>query len=374
MFKKYKFNDFNFRLLVEVIVLNIFGILAVSSANPDYQTKQVFGMVLGVIVMLVFALVDYEFILKFNWLIYAGTVGMLAMILLPVFGDDAGGAQRWIEIAGFRFQPSELAKILIILFFAYFFSKFNEKLNTGKILGLSLILMAVPLVLILKQPDLSTTIVTAVVFCGMIFMAGLSYKIVGGVLGVGVPLIVVLLSLIVTKGNLFLEEYQYYRIMSWIRPDEYANTALQQQNAVTAIGSGRLFGKGLFYQGVDSLKNGNFISEPHTDFIFTIIGEETGFIGSAFVVFMLLAITLECVRIAKKAKNIEGKLIAIGMATLIAAQSFVNICVNTRVLPNTGLTLPFVSYGLTSLVSLYIGIGIVLNVSMQPMKYRGVLK
>lgn len=374
MFKKYKFNDFNFRLLIEVIILNTFGIVVVSSANPSYQTKQLFGMIIGVIAMVIFALVDYEFILKFNWFIYIGTVGMLGLILLPIFGYNAGGAQRWIEIAGFRFQPSEIAKIFIILFFAYFFGKYNEKLNTGKILGLSVILMAVPLVLILKQPDLSTTIVTAMIFCGMIFMAGLSYKIVVGILGVSVPLIVVLLSVIVSKGNLFLKDYQYMRIMSWLKPTEYANNALQQQNGITAIGSGRLFGKGLFYEGVDSLKNGNFISEPHTDFIFTIIGEETGFVGCAFVIVMLLAITLECVAVAKKAKNVEGKLIAIGVGTLIAIQSFVNIGVNTGVLPNTGLTLPFLSYGLTSLVSLYIGVGIVLNVSLQPMKYRGILK
>ena len=125
---------------------------------------------------------------------------------------------------------------------------------------------------------------------------------------------IVLLSVIVSKGNLFLKDYQYMRIMSWLKPSEYANNALQQQNGITAIGSGRLFGKGFFYEGVDSLKNGNFISEPHTDFVFTIIGEETGFVGCAFVICMLLFITLECVAVAKKAKNLEGKLIAIGVA------------------------------------------------------------
>lgn len=374
MFKKYKFKDFNFRLFLEVILLNIFGVIMVTSANPGYQNKQIIGLILGIITMLIFTFIDYEFILKFNWLIYVGTIGILGVILLPIFGYNAGGAQRWIEIAGFRFQPSEIAKIFIILFFAYFFSKFNEKLNTGKILSLSIFLIAVPLLLILKQPDLSTTIITAFLFCGMIFVAGLSYKIVMGILGVGIPSLVVVLSLIVTKGNLFLEEYQYLRIMSWLKPEEYATTALQQKNAITAIGSGQIFGKGIFYEGVDSLKSGNFISEPHTDFIFTVIGEETGFVGSAFVVIMLLIITLECVGIAKKAKNMEGRLIAIGMATLIGMQSFVNIGVNTWILPNTGLTLPFVSYGLTSLVSLYIGIGIVLNISMQPKKYKGVLK
>lgn len=370
MLNKYKLRDYNFRLVIEVMILNIFGILVVGSAKPSVQNKQILGMILGLCVMVFFSLLDYEIILKFNWLIYAGTILMLASILFLDLGDEAKGAQRWIEIGGFRFQPSELAKILLILFFAYFFKQCGEKLNTGKNILLSLILIGVPLVLILKQPDLSTTIVTAMVFCGMIFVAGLSYKIVAGVLGVAIPSILILLSLFLTRGPMFLDEYQYIRIMAWLRPEDYPDRALQQLNAITAIGSGQVFGKGLYNEGVNSLKNGNFILEPHTDFIFTVIGEEMGFLGCAFVIFMLLLISFECVHVARKAKNMEGRLIAIGVATLIAIQSFVNIGVNTMLLPNTGLTLPFVSYGLTSLVSLYMGIGLVLNVGLQPKKYN----
>ncbi|MGN0170305.1 MAG: FtsW/RodA/SpoVE family cell cycle protein [Lachnospiraceae bacterium] len=367
---KYKLKNYKFRLIIEVMILNIFGIIVIGSANGNYQTKQILGMVLGVVVMVITSLIDYEYFMKLSWPIYAFTVMMLAIIMLPGVGDNSKGAQRWIEIGGFRFQPSELAKILLILFFAYFMAKNVETINNLRVLAVCFFLVGIPLVLILEQPDLSTTIVTAVMFCVMLFVAGLSWKIVGGVVAILVPSIIILLNVILTKGETFLRHHQYIRIMAWLRPEEYPQEALQQQNSIVAIGSGQVFGKGLFNSQVASLKNGNFIYEPHTDFIFAIIGEEMGFVGCAFVIILLLLITLECVWVAKKAKNMQGRLIAVGVAAIIGVQSFVNICVATGLMPNTGLTLPFVSYGLTSLVSFYIGIGLVLNVGLQPRKYK----
>lgn len=367
---KYKLKNYKFRLIIEVMILNIFGIIVIGSANGNYQTKQILGMILGVVVMVITSLIDYEYFMKLSWPIYAFTVMMLAIIMLPGVGDNSKGAQRWIEIGGFRFQPSELAKILLILFFAYFMAKNVETINNLRVLAVCFFLVGIPLVLILEQPDLSTTIVTAVMFCVMLFVAGLSWKIVGGVVAILVPSIIILLNVILTKGETFLRHHQYIRIMAWLRPEEYPQEALQQQNSIVAIGSGQVFGKGLFNSQVASLKNGNFIYEPHTDFIFAIIGEEMGFVGCAFVIILLLLITLECVWVAKKAKNMQGRLIAVGVAAIIGVQSFVNICVATGLMPNTGLTLPFVSYGLTSLVSFYIGIGLVLNVGLQPRKYK----
>jgi rod shape determining protein RodA len=352
------------------MILNIFGILVIGSANPAYQNKQIIGMVLGVIVMAITSLIDYEYYMKLPWPIYVFNVCMLAVIMLPIFGHDAKGAQRWIEVGGFKFQPSELAKILIILFFAYYLGKHYEHINQLKTIAICLLLVGVPLVLILKQPDLSTTIVTTMMFVFMMFAAGLSWKIVGGVIAVFIPLVIVLLNVILTKGETFLAHHQYLRIMAWLRPDDYPSEALQQINSIIAIGSGQLAGKGLFNSEAASLKNGGFIIEQHTDFIFAIVGEELGFLGCAFVIIMLLFITLECIWVAKRAKDMQGRLIAVGVAAIIANQAFVNICVNTGLMPNTGLTLPFVSYGLTSLVSMYIGIGLVLNVALQPRKYR----
>ena len=163
--------------------------------------------------------------------------------------------------------------------------------------------------------------------------------------------------------------YPATRIMSWLDPTNYADTAAQQRNSIWAIGSGQLFGKGLNNSVVTSMKNTNYIIEPQTDFIFAVAGEELGFIGTISIIILLLLIVIECILIARKAKDTSGKLICCGMGALIGFQAFINLCVATGLMPNTGMTLPFVSYGLTSLVSLYMGMGIVLNVGLQPRKY-----
>ena len=157
--------------------------------------------------------------------------------------------------------------------------------------------------------------------------------------------------------------------MAWLDPTNYSETAYQQNNSIMAIGSGQLWGKGLNNSVVTSMKNSNYIVEPQTDFIFAVAGEELGFVGTIAIIILLLLITLECILIARKAKDLSGRLICCGMAALIAFQGFINICVATGLMPNTGIPLPFVSYGLTSLISLYIGMGFVLNVGLQPKKY-----
>ena len=226
----------------------------------------------------------------------------------------------------------------------------------------------IPLLLIVKEPDLSTTIATTMIFITLLFVAGLSYKIVAGVLALGVPTSIIGIILIL-KHALPLNEYQYKRIYSWLQPSKYADDAYQQQNSIMAIGSGQLWGKGLNNTDATSVKNGNFIPEPQTDFIFAVAGEELGFIGTVIIIILLLFITIECILIARKAKDTAGKMICCGFAALVGFQSLVNIGVASGVLPNTGLPLPFVSYGLTSLLSLYIGVGLVLNVGLQPKKY-----
>ncbi len=367
MLKQYQLRNYRIRLIIYVLLLTCIGIAVIGSARESVQNKQVAGLCLGLFAMIVVSLIDYSFILKFSWLIYIFNIGLLLSIY--VIGDDSNGSTRWIEIAGIRFQPSELAKILLILFFAYFFMKHQENLNTVKILGASAFLVGVPLILILEQPDLSTTIVTTLIFIALLFIAGLSYKIILGALVISVPSALVFLSLILQPDQKILDPYQYKRIMGWLNPEKYSDTAYQQLNSIMAIGSGQLWGKGLNTTDVASVKNGNFISEPQTDFIFAVAGEELGFVGAALIIILLFAITLECILVARKAKDLAGKLICCGVAALIGFQGFVNICVVTGLMPNTGLPLPFVSYGLTSLVSCFIGIGLVLNVGLQPKKY-----
>ena len=362
MFKQYKLKNYKFILVMYVMILNVIGILLIGSAKPSVQSKQILGMIAGLTIMVMLSLIDYNFILKFSWLIYFFMIGVLLLVMFA--GDDAGGAQRWFEIGSFRFQPSELAKILIILFFAYFFMKHEEKINTPKVLILSFVLAGIPLALILKQPDLSTTIVTALIFAALLFVAGLSYKIVTGVLAVSIPSAVILFTLLIQDKLPFIKSYQVTRVMAWLYPDDYPADAYQQQNSIMAIGSGQLWGKGLNNTDATSVKNGNFIPEPQTDFIFAVAGEELGFIGTVIIIILLLFITIECILIARKAKDTAGKMICCGFAALVGFQSLVNIGVASGVLPNTGLPLPFVSYGLTSLLSLYIGVGLVMNIGL----------
>lgn len=367
MLKRYRLKDFDYRLVIFVFVLSVLGILLIGSAARSKQTMQIFGLFLGLVTMALLSVIDYNYILQFYWVIYI--VNIVLLVFVRILGYAAGGATRWVTIFGLRFQPSELSKILLILFFAKIFSKYEETLSTPRVLGFMLVLAFVPLYLIKSQPDLSTSIVVAVVFCFMIYIAGLKRKIVLATLGGLAVAAVGFMIVLFNYGNALLTPYQYKRIMAWFDPVRYADTAYQQQNSIMAIGSGQLIGKGLNNNVVSSVKNGNFILEPQTDFIFAVTGEELGFVGSVIVIVLLLVIALECIKIGKKAHDLQGKLICCGMATLIGFQSFINICVATGLMPNTGLPLPFVSYGVTSLLTLFMGLGIVLNVGLQQRKY-----
>lgn len=371
MLKLYRLRDYNFRLVVWLLMISAVGVLLVGSASESLQSRQLMGVVLGVVAMVVISLMDYSWILNFYWIIYVGNVIMLLAVRL--FGDSTGGATRWIDIGFLRFQPTELAKILLIMFFARYLMDHEEDMNTPKTILTSVGLLAVPLVLIKIQPDLKNTITVAVVFCILMYIAGLSYKIIGGILAVAIPVLALLLFLITQTDLEIIDDYQKGRIMSWLNPDdeEYEDLTLQQRNSITAIGSGQLTGKGYNNNSVSSANKGNFISQIQTDFIFAVAGEELGFVGSAGIVLLLLVIVLECILMSRRAKDLSGKIICCGVASVIGFQSFLNICVATGLLPNTGTPLPFVSYGLTSLVSLYIGMGLVLNVGLQNRKYLG---
>ena len=368
MIRQYKLQDYNFRLIIVLMALTSMGVLLVGSADPSLQKKQFLGMVLGLIVMVIVSRIDFSWILNFSWIMYGGNI--LLLLLVKVMGTDANGAQRWLSIGGFQFQPTELAKIILILFFAKFFMDHEEDLNTLRTLVKAVVLIAIPLSLILSQPDLKNTITVAILFCIMIYVAGLSYKIIGSILLIAVPMAIVFLFIVVQPDQKLIKDYQRDRIMAFLNSedDAYSDDVLQQENSVTAIGSGQLTGKGLNNNEVASANKGNFVSENQTDFIFSVAGEELGFIGCTAILLMLFLVILECIRVSLRAKDASGKLICCGVASLVGIQTFINIAVVTKILPNTGTPLPFVSYGLTSIVSLYIGMGLVLNVGLQ--KYR----
>ena len=367
MFKRYRLKDYNFRLVLWLIALSILGVLLVGSADSSLQNKQMAGVIFGVGMMVLFSLIDFSWILDFYWVIYGLILALLAVVL--GIGWASHGAQRWIDLGFMTFQPVEIVKILLVLFFAKYFMIHENDMNRPKIILRSLLLVGLPLVLIYREPDLKNTITLSVVFLLIYYAAGLSYKILLPFLAIIIVGGAVFISIIIQPNQslIHINDYQRQRIMAFLYPDseEYTDNNSQQKNSVTAIGSGELTGKGLNNSDVSSANKGNFIPEIQNDFIFAVAGEELGFLGSAGIVILLLLIILECLLMSRRSKDLAGRVICCGVASIVSVQSFINIAVATGLFPNTGTPLPFVSYGLSSLVSLYIGMGIVLNVGLQ---------
>lgn len=365
--KGYKLSNLNFRLILYVLAVTFIGIFAIGSATEgeNYQFKQIIGLLLGIIALIFFSLLSYKLLFKFYWMIYLATIALLMLVI--VVGTVSKGAKRWIDLGFLQFQPSELAKIFLIIFIATFLFKHIETLNTLKTIGGVTLFIGIAMGLVFIEPDLSTTIVIFLTFCAIMFLSGIHYKIITGVLIISIPIICILGYYVTQPNNLILKGYQYNRIVGFFQEDNEKAKDLryQQENSLLAIGSGGLTGKGLDNNDVTSVKNGKLISESHTDFIFTIVGEELGFIGGAAVIILLFMIVLECFITGSRAPTLSGKLYCFGFGILIGIQTFVNISVATMLLPNTGITLPFVSYGLTSLISMYCGVGIVLNIGLQ---------
>ena len=367
MFFDYEFKNYNLRLIFYILILNILGVLVINSATGQDSAligKQIMGIVVGLLVAIVLSLLDYHKITSMATLVYISCViGLLAVLF---FGENVNNATRWLKLPGSgQIQPSEFVKVGLIVFFSWFFNKNQEKLNYLTTLLLAGVLLLVVFGLIYEEPDLSTGLVIVFVFICMLFAAGLSYRWIIGALSVFVP--VGLLFIYLLQYDMvppFLKGYQTRRILAFFFKEQYAEANLQQDNSIMAIGSGMLHGKGLNYTA-NSVKNGNFLSEEQTDFIFAVIGEELGFIGCTAVICMIALIVFECLVMAARARDMAGRLLCVGMAALLAFQSFSNIAVATGVFPNTGLPLPFISYGVSSLISMYVGIGITLNVGLQ---------
>ena len=367
MFKqKYQFKNYNWFLTIVVLAISGMSVLFINSANSSYTTKQFVGLLFCICVMLFFSVVNYNFICDFSRVLYA--LNLVLLLFVKFAGVKVGGARRWINLGFTRIQPSEVTKLIMIIFVAVYIQEHEEDFNDWKVLVKLALLCAVPLFLVVLEPDLSTTLDITFILLAVIFVGGLNKKLIRNTIIILVPLAALFIWYIQTPNQILLQEYQVTRIMTFLNPSEYSDsTAYQQENSVMAIGSGQLYGKGLNNNTISdvSVSDTGFVSEQQTDFIFSVIGEEIGFIGSVIVITLLAIIVIQCLIIAHRAKNISGRLIATGMAALVGFQSFINIGVATQVLPNTGLPLPFLSYGLTSLLVCMTGIGIVLNIGLQ---------
>lgn len=370
----YNLKNYDFRLLIYIILENIIGICIIRSAldAPDYRdpqvARQILGSLAGLAICVIVSFIDYRKLLQQANFIYIICVFMLAGVL--VYGTASGhGAVRWIQVPILgQVQPAEFVKIGLIVFFSAYFQKAKGDINMPQVVLLAFVLYAIPTALILLQPNLSTAIIISVIVACMIFSSPISMKWILGVLIAFVPVTVVFIYLF--RSGLydripFLKGYQAERILTFLNPSENTQTYYQQMYSIMAIGSGKLTGKGLNNHSIFSVKNGDFLVEQDNDFIFAVIGEELGFRGSLLIIILFLLIILECLIIASKAKTIGGRLIAVGMMVWIGFQTYTNIAVATGIFPNTGITLPFFSRGVSSLISVYTGMGVVLNVALQ---------
>lgn len=365
--KQYDFKRYDYFLILLVTILGIASVffihcVDVADGGTSNAKKQIIGLVFGLGVAIFVSIIDYNFISKFTWPLYI--LNVILLLLVKFKGKEVKGAKRWLNIAGFQFQPSELSKIIMIICLASLLVLLKDRINKFSSLLLLAVVMGVPTLLIAIQTNLSQSLVMSYIFVSLLFVGGLSYKIIVPILAIGVPSVLGFLWYVQQPFQVLLKEYQLDRILGFLHPELYQDSIMyQQNNAIEAIGSGKLYGK-IFSEG-EMIQGSNYVSEAHNDFIFSVIGEEVGFIGSCAIILLLSFVIFKCMITAKNAKDLNGKYIAAGVGSMFMFQVFVNIGVVTGILPNTGLPLPFVSYGLSSLLSCMLGIGLVLNISLQ---------
>jgi len=353
---------FDFLLLGAVALLVIFGITMIRSAiagNIELEElnlvgRQLIFAVAGFLIIIVTASIDYHTWASLSRSLYIGTVLVLAVLF--VIGSALFGSARWFDTGVILIQPSEIAKVILIIVLADYFSRNMGEEISFNVIGRSLLMTMGIAIWILMQPNLSTTIVMFVIWFTLLWASGLRIKHL--LIFIGVGIIVPLVSFP------FLVDYQKQRVLNFLFPDPNApyGELYNIQQALITIGSGGWLGQGY---GQGSQVQLRFLKVRHTDVIFSAIAQEFGFVGTFIVMLLLLFVIYRCLRAARLARDNFGALIAYGVATMIAFQTFVNIGVNLNLLPATGLTLPFVSYGGSSLVSILIGIGLVESIILR---------
>jgi len=365
---------FDFLLFAVVLLLCVFGVALISTAiagNPtlaEHPQRQAVFLGIGLVVLFLVASFDYHV-----WsTLYKPFYFFVAILLLLVFiiGGARFGAARWLETGLVTIQPAELAKIAVILSLASYFSANIERINNWLTITRSLGITLGIVTWILLQPNLSTSIVIFVIWAAMLWISGLKTKYI--LIMVGVAALFLLVSFALDFP--YLADYQKARITNFLQPDDtarYGDTYNVEQ-ALISIGAGGWFGNGY---GQGSQVQLRFLKIRHNDFIFSVLANEFGFVGTVLVVAALIFVIVRSFKVAQNAPDAYGALIAYGFGVLMGFQTIVNIGVNLRLLPVTGLTLPFISYGGSSLVSMLLGIGLVENVHMRSQqKQKGIVE
>ena len=354
-------------LIIAVLALALIGTLLVWSAtradlaqagaNPNtYLEKQLLNVVIGLVLLAAVSVIDYRMLRVYTPLVYAAACLGLLVVLSPL-GITVNGAHSWIALpGGFQIEPSEFAKIGLILILAVILSELRDRAQRPGVRELALALGAGALLLVLVglQPDLGVAVLLLVLLLGIIALSGIRLRWLAG-LGVAAALA----GLVVWSMHL-LKPYQVQRLTAFINPAaDPRGTGYSAAQAKIAIGSGRMFGQGLFH---GQLVSGNFVPEQHTDFIFSVAGEELGFVGAVAIIALLAIVLLRALRIAARADDMFGLLVASGIAIWFGVQSFINIGMTIGITPVTGLPLPFVSYGGSAMFADMIAIGVLLAV------------
>ncbi|MBP3915507.1 MULTISPECIES: putative lipid II flippase FtsW [unclassified Clostridium] len=360
--RKSKLGSVNPYILYSVLALVAIGIIMVFSASyydALYKHKDVFYFLkkeltwvpVGLVALVVMMLIDYHLLKKFTVFAYGVTV--VALVAVLFVGSTINGAKRWLNIAGISFQPSELAKYVIVFFLAMMIDKYGKVNRNWKIPLIYLGSAALFALLVYKENNLSIAAIIMFVAFIMIFVSGMSFKETFALIGIG--------GVAGTIG-IFSSDYRTERFISFLDPWKYANDeGYQLVHSLYALGSGGLFGVGLG----NSKQKALYMPEPHNDFIFSIIGEELGLIGCIFVIAIFVVLIVSGIKVASRAKDRYGKLLATGIISVIAVQAIINIAVVTGSMPVTGVPLPFISYGGTSLVFNLAAMGVLLNISRQ---------
>lgn len=368
--KQYNYKRLDVSLILVVAILISIGSYLINIVDSTLLVKQLLGVFLGIIVCVVVALIDYHTICNLAIILYGIGLLLLILVQIPGIGVTYYGATRWLDLIVIQIQPSEICKVIMIIVMAYYFTLVKDVLNTTKSILIAIAIMAIPVLLIFIQPDLSSSLVLVFLFVVMIYAAGISYRIIVPFMLVSIPMVLALVWYVCQPYQKLLDSYQQRRILGLLHPDDYPDLMFQQNKSLKIISNGKVSG----ILGGGNSEDLGCLKMPivESDFIFSAAGEVLGFIGAGILLILLLVLVFRCLNVAKRAKDYTGKLICIGVSAMFMFQVFVNIGVVTRLLPNTGLPLPFISYGLSALLSYMAAIGLVINVGLQGrIKSRG---